>query len=200
MRDPPETILESLHRRLLMGDRLASPELVGHILACLQQEMERLFPQFDPHLVSDGVIDAVLDYCARPTQFDASRGVPLDRFLSRAARGNVRNLMRSERRRKNREKKVGEKKCEIDVALDPAVGNIQQEELKELEGKRAEMLSALKDERDRQMLTLRLEGVRETPPYAQILGITHLPLEEQREQVNRHKERITRFLRRKGLL
>ena len=170
------------------------------VLPFLLDEVARKFPRTDEQLVADGVIDAVLDYCTRPQQFDASHDVPLDQFLSAAAWRNVSNELRGERRRKQRERKVGGKKRESDVALDPAAGNIRQEELQELEEKRKAMLAALDDPKDKEMMALRLNGVRDTAAFARVLEITHLTERERREEVKRRKDRVVRFLRRKGLL
>jgi RNA polymerase sigma-70 factor (ECF subfamily) len=201
MRDPPDrNALSALHDRLLRGDRLASEELSRLILPPLVEEIGRRFPRVDEQLVSDGVVDAVLDYCACPAQFDTSRDVPLDRFLAAAAWRNVDNLLTAERRRKSRERKVGSKKREADVALDPVARNIRQEELRQLDEKQGAMFAALDDPKDKEILRLKLDGVRDTASFARVLGITHLPVARQREDVRRHKDRIIRFLRRKGLL
>jgi len=201
MRDPPDPdTLHRLHDRLLGGDRLASEELSRFLLAPLQEEIARRFRRMDEQLVSDGLIDAVLDYCAHPTQFDVGRDVPLDRFLATAARRNVENLLTGERRRKQRERKVGSKKREADVALDPVARNIQQEELQQLDKKQAAMLAALDDPTDKAIVRLKLEGVRDTGDFARVLNITHLPVAQQREEVKRQKDRVIRLLRRKGLL
>jgi RNA polymerase sigma-70 factor (ECF subfamily) len=201
MRDPPDQeALKTLHERLQRGDRLASEELARLLLPALLEEVSRRFPRTDEQLISDGVIDAVLDYCEVPDQFDPGKEVPLDRFLSTAAWRNVDNLLISERRRKEREKKAGRKKREADVALDPAARNIQREEQEQCDKRKAALLAALDDPKDREIMALRLEGVRDTAAYARILNITDLPIQRQREEVKRHKDRITRFLRRKGLL
>jgi RNA polymerase sigma-70 factor (ECF subfamily) len=164
------------------------------------EEIRRRFPGEDEQLVNDGVIDAVLDYCAYPTQFDAARDISLDRFLAAAAWRNVANLRTGERRRKQRERKVGSKKREADVAFDPVARNIRQEDLRQLEEKKAAMFTALDDPKDKEILRLKLDGVRDTASYARVLDIMHLLLDRQREEVKRHKDRIMRFLRRKGLL
>ena len=62
------------------------------------------------------------------------------------------------------------------------------------------MDQALPNSADREVLTLILEGVKDTPSFARVLGLGHLPSDQQRRAVRRHKDRITRFLRRKGLL
>lgn len=201
MRDPPDhNALLMLHNRLLCGDRLASEELSRLLLPPLLEEIARRFRGVDEQVVSDGVIDAVLDYCSRPAQFDVAREIPLDRFLATAAWRNVGNMLKGERRLKLRERTVGSKKREADVALDPVARNIQQEELQQLDKKQAALFAALEDPKDKEILRLKLDGVRDTADYARVLNITHLPAAKQREEVKRQKDRIIRFLRRKGLL
>jgi hypothetical protein len=78
--------LLGLHRRLCDGDRTASEELAELILEPLVDAISRRFPRSDKQTVWDGVVDALLDYCARPHQFDEGRKVPLDRFLRMASR------------------------------------------------------------------------------------------------------------------
>ena len=201
MHDPPDrTVLDSLHERLLLGDRLASEELSSLLLPLLIEEIGRRFPRTDEHTIGDGVIDAVLDYCINPQDFDTDQGIPLDRFLATAAWRNVSNLLVGERRRKQRERAVGSKRREADVALDPPARKIKQEEEDEVNHRCAAMFDALTDPKDKEILRLKLEGVRETAAFAQVLKITHLPVAKQQEEVKRHKDRIARFLRRKGLL
>ena len=60
-----------MNRRWLTGDRTASEEVVRLLHASLTQEVAAQFWQRDQHIVWDGVIDAMFDYCARPQQFDA---------------------------------------------------------------------------------------------------------------------------------
>jgi len=190
--------LLALHRRLLTGDRTASEEVVGLLHASLTQEVSSQFPHTDQHIIWDGVIDALLDYCARPQQFDADRGVPLERFLRLAARRNVVNMLRSEQRRKTREEAAGHAWAASSVELDPAAGNLlRQEESMQQQRQRAALASTLENPNDQQLLALRLQGVRRTEAFAELLGITHLPIETQRREVKRAKDRIDKMLRRR---
>jgi hypothetical protein len=201
MRDPPEVdLFRALHERLLHGDRVAAEELARLLLPRLVGEVARRFPRTDEQIVSDGVIDAVMDYCACPEQFDAGKDVPLERFLANAAWRNVSNLLVGERRRKRREKRAGGEKHEADVALDPSARNIRREEQEQLDQRRAAILEGLDDPKDKEIMTLVLQGVKDTATYAPLLDVAHLPIRQQRAEVKRRKDRITRFLRRKGLL
>src|SRR3989442_1286892 len=111
--------LIALHKRLLEGDRVGPSDLADILLPRLIREMQRKFQKTDAHLISDGVTDALLDYCARPAAFDVGRGVPLDRFLAKASWRNIANLLRSEGRRKGREAKSLELTVENVVELHP---------------------------------------------------------------------------------
>jgi hypothetical protein len=110
----------------------------------------------------------------------------------------VANAVRGEKRRKTREEKAGQGYVESSVELDPVVGNlIQQEERVQHQRQQAELMSALQNPKDQQLLALRLQGERRTEVFAQILEISHLPIDSQRRAVKQAKDRIDKILRRK---
>jgi DNA-directed RNA polymerase specialized sigma24 family protein len=182
-----------LHRRLVDGGRTASEEIATALLGSLTTELSREFPTIDIGLVWDGVTDALLDYCAEPTAFDADRGVPLDRYLHRNAWRNVANFLRQEKRRKIREEKSAE--LYPVVELSASAGNPSEDN--ENSHRRHHLLALLKDTRDRQVLELRLQGERRTSEFAKALGISHLPIETQRLEVKKAKDRISKVISRK---
>jgi DNA-directed RNA polymerase specialized sigma24 family protein len=201
MRDPPDReTLQALHTRLCGGDRVASEELMRLLLPYLAAAVARGCRRADEQLIHDAVVDALLDYSEHPGRFDAIQNVPLEGFLSTAARRNVLNAIRGERRRKERERKVGSKKHEATVADDPVAGNIRREDLERLAERRAAILEALSSPTDRDAIELWLDGVRDSAAYARVFDLTHLPTNEQRAEVEQNKERILRFLRRRGLI
>lgn len=189
--------LDELHQRLLAGDCVASEKCCAILLEPLTAETRRKFPKVDPHLVADGVIDAILDYCDHPEKFDPADG-RIDRLLAAASWRNVANRLQGEQSRKKRERKVGAKKGEADVALEPVVRKIQEEDQQRSDAKLQAMLDALASSQDREILLLRSQGERRTSEYANVLGITHLAASEQEKEVKRHKDRIIKYLGRKG--
>lgn len=194
---PDPTHLLALHRQLLAGNRLASEEVASLLLAPLTQEVSSQFPHTDQALIWEGVADAILDYCARPHQFDEDRGVPLDRFLHMTAWRNVANTIRKEKRQKIREEKAEFLSGTRPVELDSPVGNIlQKEKTVQHQQQRAALMNVLHNAQDQQIFALRLQGERRTEAFAKILGITHLPLDAQRRAVKRAKDRIDKTLRR----
>jgi RNA polymerase sigma-70 factor (ECF subfamily) len=192
-------VLRGFHKRLLAGDR-STNDFATLILPFLAAEIGRKFPRLDEQLVQDGVIDAFLDFCSHPDQFvEGDEGRSLESFLLGAAWRNVANLYESTRRRTARERRAAGRKKEIDVALDPAERSIRQEDEKRNSADLAEILEPLAP-KDREFLTLQLNGVRKTEAFAKLLGIENLPIEQQRKEVKRHKDRIRGILKRKGLL
>ena len=191
--------LLALHRRLCDGDRTASDELAELLLDPLVERISRQFPRADEHWHCQAVADALLDYCARPHQFDEGRGVPLAPFLLMTCRRNMLNLLRGEARRRTREGQAAQMSATSSVELDPVAGNLlQQEESAQLHQQEEDCMNLLQDPQDQQILALRLRGERRTVAFAAILGISHLPIEAQRREVKRAKDRIDKILRRKG--
>jgi hypothetical protein len=189
----------ALHRRLCDGDPTAPDELAALILGPLVEQVARRYPRTDEQVIWDGVGAAFLDYCARPHQFDETHGVPLERFLHMASWRNVANILRNNLRRQAREEEIAREVVTSTVELDPVVGNLlQQEESERLHQQEDEFMSLLQDPKDRQILALRLQGERRTEAFAAILGVSHLPIEVQRREVKRAKDRIDKTLRRKG--
>lgn len=185
-----------LHRRLLDGDRVVSEEIMESLLLRLVGELQRKFPTTDAHLISDGVTDALLDYCQKPAAFDIDQRVPLDRFLTKASWRNIANLLRGERRRKLREVKSAKSSIEKVVELDPEAGNSFQDETQDEQAQLGKLTELLDDPTDKRVFQLRAMGERRTEQFARVMGIIHLPIDEQRREVKRAKDRIDKQLRR----
>ena len=108
------------------------------------------------------------------------------------------NALRGEARRRAREQ-TAQSILSGAVELDPTAGNtLQQEDTRELQRRQEEMMQWLSDPRDQQILALRLPGERRTEAFAEILGLSHLPIGAQRREVKRVKDRIDEILRRHG--
>jgi RNA polymerase sigma-70 factor (ECF subfamily) len=178
--------LKVIHQRLLKGDRIASEELILILLHRLSRELVEKFPRTDKHWIYDGVTDALLDYCNRPSTFDQNRGTSLERFLANAAWRNIANIIRGERRRKIREGRFMQ-----NVELYESPGNIIQEQQK-----LKLLMAKLDDPIDRKIFEMRMNGERRTGEFAKILGVSHLPIIDQRKVVKRAKDRINKILQR----
>ena len=60
----------------------------------------------------------------------------------------------------------------------------------------AKLRAAFPEERDRKVIHLMLENVRDTPTYAAVLEIADLSPEEQATEVKRVKDRLKKRMRR----
>jgi len=189
------SVLLDLHQRLVQGDRVAPALLFQLLLEPLSREMKGDFPRTDPHLFCDGITDALLDLCSRPGQFDPARGVPLDRFLVQASWRNIRDLLRTEKRRKAREEKFAQGSADNVVALPRVVANTE-ETAATLQQQNHDLMNLLLNPIDRKILELKLAGIRATGEFAKVMGIEHLPAAQQRQEVKRAKNRIDVHLKR----
>ena len=188
------------HQDLVNGDHLAPSKIAELFLPLLARALHRKFSNIaDPHLVDIAVADALLNYLTNPQKFDHRRG-KLFTYLWIASQGDLLNRLHQER--KNTCRKVDEKVVElqsyatvnrIEAEEDPEAILLLSEESLHVKG---EINAIITDEGDRAIIALMLDGVRETTAYAEILGLTDKPLEEQALLVKRTKDRIKVALRR----
>lgn len=206
----PADDLLTLHRRLLSGDRTAPNDVARAALEPLVERLRGEYRVADESVLYEAAIDAILAYCANPASWTRPRrpgsreaAAPVAtsdvifRFLHLVAWRSARAQLRSQKRFTRRGKRYLDRAAPAAVELsDPAAKMVQAEEEAELRRRRALVLAVLEDETDRQMMELRLSGDRAHGPYARILGITELPIAEQRKVVNRHKDRIDKIVKR----
>jgi hypothetical protein len=191
---------ERLHRELLEGDALAFSKIADLFLPSLVAVLSRKFHNLsDPHLVNHAVADALLSYLAAPQKFDPARG-KLFTYLWVAAQSDLLNHIEAERKHSSR--KANEKVVELRPVH--AVNETKGEQDPETELMLAEQASLIQmkinniisDVSDRKMVALMLDGIRETAPYAEILGVGDKPSSEQKALVKRAKDRIKIALQR----
>lgn len=181
----------ALHQRGLRGDQSAIEEIVSYFLPVLQRKLQRAFRQASSDLIADAVEDALLEYAARPQNYDPTRGVPLERFLFRASWRNLLNSIDSARRRRAREEEYAQlasRGTPNSAAGIREIGVEVQSVAKKL---------ALAANR-RELLALRfwIEGERKTQAFVDALELWHLPPSQQQMEVKRFKDRLVKRLRR----
>src|SRR5690349_19382472 len=134
--------------RLVAGDPLARDSFLCRFHPYLFEQTKLKFPDHDADRVHDGALNALLDYCKHPSTFDQRGAAALKAFLLKAAWCNADNLIASERRLKERERKVAQENPEKTVAFDPSARVISIEEQNQHAADVDKILSLLKD-RDR---------------------------------------------------
>lgn len=181
--------LRVYHDRAVSGDDTAPDRIAATLLPSLQQRLRKAFPTTPEEWIHDAVVDALMEYHARPARYDASRGTPLRQFLLFAARRNVLDRRDSEARRRGHETIV------------------PSDTLSELGGAAPEVvpsdfsatIAVPEDdftEAERTVLHLWRAGERRTRVYAEALGRGSLPFAEQRVHVKRLKDRVVQRARR----
>lgn len=191
-----------LHRRILDGDESAAGEVFARYMNWLVDALKARYPsvaRYDETLVWDAVTDALFDYITRPHTYKPDlRG--LKGFLYMAAYRDLLNAWRSVQPIVQHETSL-----DLLVELQAETGNSPIEEIDTTEpvlsaitlGEKWKWVQTLlTDEKDLQVAALITQGVRETRAYAEVLGLTQMPLEEQRKQVKRAKDRVLKRLQR----
>ncbi|WP_376793831.1 hypothetical protein [Thermogemmatispora sp.] len=202
---PPLRKLEAVYQRLLAGDPTAPNEFAELVLEPLLAQLQQRHPSLpDPQLLQEAVTDSLLAFLQRPERYRSERG-GLWHYLVMNAEGDLRNALNRQRREQRLTLPLSS------VAPVPSRGNssMEEEAWRQAEArltlstrKRQELLKRLSTERfspaEWPILLLMLQGERRTRVYAEKLGLAHLPLEEQRKQVKRVKDRLRLRLKRYG--
>jgi hypothetical protein len=192
--EPTADELLALHEALVAGHDPTVPARLGERLMPVLLRRFRNVSGPDPHTVESLVGLSVARYLSDPDRYRPDRG-PLLAFLWQDIDGDIRNEWARRTTRRGREIPTGEilevvplsrnlsLEEEVLDAVDPfdAAPGLVQAASREIERFSLQ---------DQELLALIADGVRETTPYAEALGITHLPLDVQRAEVKRSKDRL----------
>jgi RNA polymerase sigma-70 factor (ECF subfamily) len=190
-----------IHQRLLADDVTAPAELAlvvleESVIDPLIRQLRREFPKLnDPDLLYDSIIDALMNYIKRPSQFDPTKRSFLG-FLAMAARMDLLNALR--------QKQYWKKEISLeDVELPSGAGNnwVEEESLQDRFDSQKmweEVCELFPELRDLEILKLIMAGEKKTGAFAKVLEIENRTPEEQRKEVKRHKDRIQKRLERYG--
>lgn len=191
-------VARELHARLVDGDRVASEELAREVLPEVVGRLGRQWQAFaGTEAVHDAAVEVFVAYLRDPNRYDPSRS-NLVSWLYMQAHGDLTNDYRSPKRsfhqrrvaplRENVESEDFARNLHL-VESDIYPSDLDRDALDDA-------LGALDDDRDRRLLALVLDGDTSTEAAADALGIGHLPLEEQRSEVKRNKDRIKARIKR----
>ena len=190
----------TLHQLLLDGDVTAPARIAEAFMAPVLARLRARYPHLpDSDLVDTAVEDAFVNYLSHPEQYDPGRG-SLAAYLRMAANGDLLNLLKRNRKEMSDlssgrivELDNQDAEHEVDIADD---FNLEAFILDQNSPVWDWLPGLVPDPVDQELLFLLLEGVRETKAYAQVLGLTGYPVEEQAAQVKRHKDRLKKRLQR----
>jgi hypothetical protein len=196
-----------LYERLRDGDPTAPSDLAVAYLDDLAGWLSAHNPGVDPHLCQSAAEDALLSLMKNPAAYKPElRG--LTGYLRMAATGDLRNLLKSERRHTLRSVPFE------DVELSGEAGKLIQEDANPaviVENREAERpavvgmpvlpaaVQATFTPEEQQVRELMWRREYKTAVYAAVLHIADRPVEEQRQEVKRVKDRIKKRLKRAGV-
>lgn len=186
-----------INERLLAGEATAPSELVGKMLPYLTESLSRRNPRFrDSELLADAITDALVSYIKTPLQFNPAK-LPLKKYLAMSAQRDFQNALAKEKKRRAREFALEDVELLRDVGNKGLRGD---PDLLHLGDDRREILCGLKtrfrDPKDFKMVELILGGERATEKFARILDIEDIPLDDQKREVKKHKDRLKKRIER----
>ena len=194
--DPGQEALLVLHDAVLSGDNAARVTLAELLLSAMRRRFANR-RELDQHDIESIIGLSIASYLAAPDKYDRA-GAPLLAYLYRDIDGDMRN--EAAKRRRRPEVPAEEEILELRA---PRGNQTMEDEVLErldpLDLPRSVVQAALAQVKelsheDRQILRLRGEGERSTYVYAELLGIAHLPPEQQRREVKRRKDRLDKWL------
>jgi hypothetical protein len=206
--------LFNLHKRLIAADGTALSEIARLVFDRLLSQLRREFPREDDHLLQEKAADALLEYGAAPQIANASSGAGVLGFLVLRAKSRLLTTLKRDRRRRVVEDRFARDFSGVSMGDDDNVVELPRvqgehnvedfvdpasaaEDTSRTEAQISDVLSGVLSDRDRRIVKLMLEGVRETSTYARVLEIEDRSLDEQRRIVKQHKDRLKLSARRR---
>lgn len=166
-----------------------------HLIEFLQHE----FRQVEVHLHETAAIDSLLTYHHAPEKYDPEK-LTLFAYLRMSARHDLLNALDHNKRQRRPLLDIEEPGIQAQlVAEGETEAFVIEDWLDSSNSTKQTMLRNFEtelNETDRQLFLLMLNGVRETEPYAAIMELNLLPIAEQRREVKRAKDRLTKRLTR----
>lgn len=193
----------SLQRRLVDRDMTATTDLarlfLDHLIAWLVKKNSSRVPK---ELCIEAAEDALIALMKSPASFNPALGKRLAAYLRMSAQGDLRNILEREGRHYENQIRLE------DVELSAVAGKylvVNDDPLRLLECQEESAKAARTvvapvrkglSEAESRALDLLLHGERKTAVFAEALGITHLPVNEQRTEVKRVKDKLKKRIER----
>ncbi len=188
-----------MHQRLLSGDEIAPAEIAEAYLELTVERLSREFSSSEYEQIQDIVVAVFEQYFEKPAKFDPERS-NLAYYLYLSARGDLLNWLAARKRQPKIvyfSGSVGNGPANTEYSLEvPDPVDLEETVLENNSPVWQKINEILPEPADRQTARWLINGVKNYEPYAELLKITHLPVSEQRNIVNRNKERISKTLRR----
>ena len=192
-----------IHDRLLAGDPTAPSDcfelLIDYLIAILRKSM----PGNEDELYLDACTDVIMSYVQKPQMFkpEVAR---LSTYLASGARNRLNTALSKRILVRNRETSlfvVEDRESDAYMGVEmPDPSSTEALVIEDLDKRyaAATLLEAITDPLERNVLSLMLDGVRDTQEFAAALGIADEPLETQRRKVKQFKDQLDKSIERLG--
>jgi RNA polymerase sigma-70 factor, ECF subfamily len=173
------------HNAVLRGDVDALDALAHLLLQILIPMFMTRHRRIWADAVFDSIVDAILEYRKAPDRFNDQRGLYLDQYIGVLALRNLRDLMRADSRRRARETGFANAQATSWTPSYHDTGRATDSRLRD-------SLEQLCEPHELLAARLWLVGERRTEPLAKAMNLSNLSLPEQRREVKRLKDRLTK--------
>lgn len=194
--DDEQSLGKTLHQ-LLLDEDVTAPSRIAEAFfeqVCIKLQKKHA-PQYHDLVVS-AVEEAFINYFDRPEKYDPDQKT-LVNYLVMSANGDFLNLLEREKRYvENIDESVELDADNSEYSLEALDSNVEKRILIKESTAWEKIKELLPEPLDQKLVALLIDGIRETNAYANILGITDKPIEEQKKIVKRHKDRLKKQLQR----
>lgn len=197
----------ALWKRLLDGDPTATSDVAVAYLDPLVDWLVQRYPRCDPHDCATAAEDTILALIRNPSSYQPERQT-LEAYLRMAASRDLQNLWQREKRHAKRRARLEAvelspqmRKYLRDDDADPAAIVDREEDLaqdRDRTRRRSDEILRGLAPLEVHVFELMRSGERRTEAYARALGLSDRPLDEQRREVKRVKDRIKKRIERAG--
>ncbi len=193
----------TLHQRLLAQDPTAANDVADAYLESLVVWLGETDARAPEDVRIEAAEDAILALIRKPDSYSPKRQT-LEVYLRLSARGDLLNLLRKERRHGKGRTSWSSVELSPDAGKylgrtdDPALPLRLAEERRSVAEAIPDSVRRGLSETDQCALELIHQKERRTSVYAALYGLLHLPANEQRRAVKRHKDRLKNVMKRAG--
>lgn len=190
---------EELIRRYLAGDPLASTRIFERFANRLKGFLRSRWPYASDDELHDAMTEALLAIFQHPERWDSNKS-QLFTYLSNIAWRKMSSL----HQKASRQLEIFAKQSvgEFDRIVNTSSGGNPEKEFisaETLDRILQWICQHFPTEPDQTFVMMaKVEKIKDTGPYAELLGIAHLPFPEQQKKVEQHKDRLHKQLKRKG--
>jgi DNA-directed RNA polymerase specialized sigma24 family protein len=193
---PADDVSRELYARLADGDPVATSEIASAFIDPLARWLRRTGLTTDDALCDTAAGDALLSLFRNPASYRSDR-LALGAYLRMSAKGDLRNALEAEARRRSHYARMEAAEHVLAGAGDDpgAVLEKREAEREALQRVPPDVISTLASP-EHAAFVLMCDGERSTVAFARVLGISHLSDLEQRREVKRVKDRIKKRIER----